>query len=61
MSVDRDTTHMQQALPRLTTIGLTVIHLPPRSHDLSPPGSHFFGVVKNSWRKLKRAAGAGLG
>lgn len=25
--------------------------LPPRSHDLSPPDSHLFGVAKNKWSK----------
>jgi DDE superfamily endonuclease len=31
--------------------GVDYMLLPPRSHDLSPPDSHFFAVVKNAWRR----------
>lgn len=51
--LDRDPTHGEIVDESLRQMGLTVIRLPPRSHDLSPPDSHFFGVVKNSWRNLK--------
>lgn len=30
---------------------VTLEYLPPRSHDLSPLDSHFFGVVKNNFGK----------
>lgn len=51
--LDRDPTHGGLVDEALKNMGLTVLRLPPRSHDLSPPDSHFFGVVKNNWRKLK--------
>lgn len=51
--LDLDPTHVGATKDRLNELGLEVIYLPPRSHDLSPPDSHFFGVVKNTWRKLK--------
>lgn len=50
--MDRDPTHTQDGVEgRLAQMGLIVRYLPPRSHDLSPPDSHFFAVVKNKWRK----------
>jgi hypothetical protein len=45
--VDRDPSHTSSVLkPICDAEGITLLHLPPRAHDLQPLDSHFFGQVK---------------
>ena len=56
--LDRDPSHTKDGVEgRLADMGLKVMYLPPRSPDLSPPDSHFFGVVKTKWRSLLMESG----
>jgi hypothetical protein len=46
--LDRDPSHVSKEFREYCDKhGVKIQLLPPRSHDLSPPDSHFFGQVKN--------------
>lgn len=50
--LDNDPAHTSEDFTeRCATLGIDYCFLPPRGHDLSPPDSHFFAVVKNAWRR----------
>jgi hypothetical protein len=58
--VDRDPSHTSNTLkPVCDAEGITLLHLPPRAHDLQPLDSHFFGLVKRQheeWCRKNRGA-----
>jgi DDE superfamily endonuclease len=50
--LDNDPTHKSEEFKaHCAARGVDFFLLPPRSHDLSPPDSYFFAVVKNAWRR----------
>jgi len=50
--MDNDPTHTSRHFLFMSSqLNVTVLFLPPRSHDLSPPDSHLFGVAKPLWLK----------
>jgi len=50
--LDNDPTHKSEEFKaHCAAQGVDLCLLPPRSHDLSPPDSHFFAVAKNAWRQ----------
>jgi DDE superfamily endonuclease len=50
--LDNDPAHTSEDFKkRCKDRGIDYCFLPPRSHDLSPPDSHFFAVAKNEWRR----------
>lgn len=50
--LDNDPTHVSVEFEEhCAAQGVDICLLPPRSHDLSPPDSHFFAVAKNAWRR----------
>ena len=49
--LDNDPTHKSEEFQaHCAAQQVDLCLLPPRSHDLSPPDSHFFAVAKNAWR-----------
>jgi hypothetical protein len=53
--LDRATWHTAEALHQaLEDLGVRVVLLPPRSHELSPLDNGFFGVVDSMWDRWRR-------